>query len=141
MLLYSKKNELKILFYTSLIMYLVHCSLKDMKWIMKSHCMPMKFNTPIITVSAFSPVDTSTSDGNRRLLASDHLRNLCKTAGRVKPNSTNYSPAIILPGCHDTLSAKIFANAGAEALFVSGFGISASRLGQPDAGVVTQTEM
>ena len=79
-------------------------------------------NTPLMIVSALSLVDTSTSsrgsDDNRRLLASDHLRNLCKTAGRVKQNSTTYTPAIILPGCHDALSAKIFAGAGAEALFV-----------------------
>ena len=74
-------------------------------------------NAPSIIVSALSMMDT-TSGGNRRLLASDHLRNLCNTAGKVKDGSTIPSPAIILPGCHDTLSAKIFADAGAQALFV-----------------------
>ena len=49
--------------------------------------------------------------------------------------------AVALPGVHDALSARVFAEAGAEALFLSGFGVSACRLGQPDAGVLTLSEM
>lgn len=49
--------------------------------------------------------------------------------------------SVVLPGIHDALSAKIFANAGAKALFLSGFGVSASKLGEPDVGLLTQTEM
>lgn len=51
------------------------------------------------------------------------------------------APAIIMPGVHDALSAKIYANAGAKVLFLSGFGVSAARLGQPDVGILTLTEM
>lgn len=51
------------------------------------------------------------------------------------------SPAIILAGIHDAISAKVFANSGAEALFLSGFGVSATKLGLPDFGLLTQTEM
>jgi hypothetical protein len=39
--------------------------------------------------------------------------------------------AIPLAGVHDALSAKIFAQKGAPALFLSGFGVSASLLGIP----------
>ncbi len=49
--------------------------------------------------------------------------------------------AIALPGVHDALSARVFAEAGARALFVSGFGAAASRLGVPDAGIITRTQM
>lgn len=64
------------------------------------------------------------------------LRNL------YSDNRKKSSPsAIILPGVHDALSAKIYANAGAKALFLSGFGVSACRLGQPDVGILTLTEM
>jgi 2-methylisocitrate lyase-like PEP mutase family enzyme len=48
-------------------------------------------------------------------------------------------------GVHDALSAKILDQQIPEdnpaALFVSGFGVSAARLGQPDAGILTLTEL
>lgn len=48
---------------------------------------------------------------------------------------------ILLPGVHDPLSASIFQQAHAECLFLSGFGVSASHLGAPDAGILTLSEM
>ena len=51
------------------------------------------------------------------------------------------SDCIPLPGVHDALSAKIFAQNGAPALFLSGFGVSASLLGAPDAGMLNLVEM
>lgn len=48
---------------------------------------------------------------------------------------------IPLAGVHDALSAKIFAQNGAPALFLSGFGVSASLLGVPDAGMTNLVEM
>ena len=48
---------------------------------------------------------------------------------------------ILLPGVHDALSAKIFQQSGAECMFLSGFGVSASYLGAPDAGILTLNEM
>ena len=48
---------------------------------------------------------------------------------------------LLLPGVWDALSARLAARAGAEAVFVSGFAVSATLLGEPDFGIVTQTEM
>jgi hypothetical protein len=48
--------------------------------------------------------------------------------------------AIPLAGIHDALSAKIFAQSGAPALFLSGFGVSASLLGVPGKTFI-HTEM
>ena len=43
-------------------------------------------------------------------------------------------------GCHDVLSALIVEKAGFDVLLTSGFGISASLLGQPDVEVYSMTE-
>ncbi|KAL7493434.1 hypothetical protein ACHAWT_002554 [Skeletonema menzelii] len=56
-------------------------------------------------------------------------------------SSKSLSGAIPLAGVHDALSAKIFAHHGAPALFLSGFGVSASLLGIPDAGMTNLVEM
>lgn len=42
---------------------------------------------------------------------------------------------------HDALSARIAARCGYEAVFLSGYGFSASYLGLPDAGFTTATEL
>ena len=60
---------------------------------------------------------------------------------RSSQSSSSSSGAIPLAGVHDALSAKIFANHGAPALFLSGFGVSASLLGIPDAGMTNLVEM
>jgi len=44
-------------------------------------------------------------------------------------------------GAHDPLAARIAEGAGAKALYVSGFALSAVIAGAPDFGVLTQTEM
>ena len=43
-------------------------------------------------------------------------------------------------GCHDVLSAKLVEAAGFDVVLTSGFGISASLLGQPDVEVYSMTE-
>jgi 2-methylisocitrate lyase-like PEP mutase family enzyme len=48
---------------------------------------------------------------------------------------------VIFPGAYDALSAKLAEQAGFELLFISGYSVSASRLGEPDFGLVTQSEM
>lgn len=48
---------------------------------------------------------------------------------------------LVAPGAFDMVSAKIIENAGFEAVYVTGFGHSASHLGLPDAGFMTQTEI
>lgn len=49
--------------------------------------------------------------------------------------------ALVVPGCHDALSAKLAQRAGFRAIQASGFGIAASLLGEPDVGLATLTEM
>src|SRR5262249_39711030 len=45
-----------------------------------------------------------------------------------------------LPGCHDVLSAIVLERAGFEAVFLSGYGVAASLLGNPHIGLTTLTE-
>jgi methylisocitrate lyase len=45
-----------------------------------------------------------------------------------------------LPGSYDALSAKLAERAGFEAVFTSGFSVSASRHGTPDLGLLTMSE-
>jgi len=42
---------------------------------------------------------------------------------------------------YDSLSAKILANSGPRAAFISGYGVSATLLGEPDVGLLTPPEM
>lgn len=52
------------------------------------------------------------------------------------------SPQIsITPCCWDAISAKLIEQAGFPLAFMSGFGVSAARLGLPDTGQITFTEM
>jgi 2-methylisocitrate lyase-like PEP mutase family enzyme len=48
---------------------------------------------------------------------------------------------LIMPGVYDALSAKIAARAGFEVIFITGYSISATLLGEPDFGLLTQTEV
>jgi 2-methylisocitrate lyase-like PEP mutase family enzyme len=48
---------------------------------------------------------------------------------------------LIAPGAYDALTARIAAQAGAEAVYMTGFGVAGSLLGVPDIGIVTATEM
>ena len=47
---------------------------------------------------------------------------------------------IVLPGAYDALSARLAERAGFRAMFTTGFGFSASLLGQPDFGLLTMSE-
>jgi methylisocitrate lyase len=49
--------------------------------------------------------------------------------------------AVVMPGVYDALTARIAARVGFDLIFVSGYSVSATRLGEPDFGFVTQTEM
>ena len=48
---------------------------------------------------------------------------------------------LVVPGVYDVLSARLAARAGFEAVFVSGFAVSATQLGEPDVGLLTQSEL
>jgi 2,3-dimethylmalate lyase len=47
----------------------------------------------------------------------------------------------LAPGCYDALSARLVEEAGFPAVYMTGFGTAASRLGRPDVGLLTLTEM
>ena len=46
-----------------------------------------------------------------------------------------------MPGVYDALTARLAAEAGFEVLFVSGYSVSASRLGMPDLGYIGMADM
>lgn len=48
---------------------------------------------------------------------------------------------LIMPGVYDALSAKIAGRAGFEVVFITGYSLSATMLGEPDFGLLTQTEV
>lgn len=50
-------------------------------------------------------------------------------------------PTAVFPGVYDTLSAKLAQRAGFELAFVSGYAVSATYIGEPDLGLLTQTEI
>ena len=53
----------------------------------------------------------------------------------------NERRAIIVPGCHDAMSAMIIEKAGFEAVQVSGFGLAGSWLGAPDIGILQMKDI
>ncbi len=68
-----------------------------------------------------SPVQESPADRLRALLAEDRLH--------------------VMPCCFDALSARMIERAGFELTFMSGFAVSAARLGEPDTGLISYGEM
>jgi len=62
--------------------------------------------------------------------ATDRLRALLKKPG-----------LLTMPGCHDAMSARLVAEAGFELGFMSGFAVSAARLGMPDTGLISYGEL
>ncbi|MCC2653935.1 MAG: putative methylisocitrate lyase [Microvirga sp.] len=48
---------------------------------------------------------------------------------------------LMAPGAYDVLSAKVVQMAGFDAVYMTGYGTSASILGQPDVGLLTMNEM
>ena len=60
-------------------------------------------------------------------------------ADRIRARLADGRP-LVMPGVYDALSARIAARAGFEAMFISGYSVSATQLGEPDFGLLTQTE-
>jgi 2-methylisocitrate lyase-like PEP mutase family enzyme len=50
-------------------------------------------------------------------------------------------PVLVAPGVIDPLTAQLAVNAGFEALYLTGAGIAYTRLGMPDVGLTTMTEV
>ena len=53
----------------------------------------------------------------------------------------NQPGLLLMPGCHDAMSAKLVEQAGFPVAFMSGFAVSAARLGLPDTGLISYGEM
>jgi methylisocitrate lyase len=49
--------------------------------------------------------------------------------------------AVVVPGCHDALSAKVIEACGFEAIQISGFGMAGAFLGKPDVGLVQMKDI
>jgi 2-methylisocitrate lyase-like PEP mutase family enzyme len=62
--------------------------------------------------------------------AADQLRTLLAAPG-----------IIAMPGCYDAMSAKLIERAGFKGAFMGGFAVSAARIGMPDTGLISYTEM
>jgi carboxyvinyl-carboxyphosphonate phosphorylmutase len=48
---------------------------------------------------------------------------------------------VLAPGCYDALGARLIEEAGFPAAYMTGFGSAAARLGRPDIGLMTLSEM
>jgi 2-methylisocitrate lyase-like PEP mutase family enzyme len=48
---------------------------------------------------------------------------------------------LVVPGAHDAVAARVIEAAGFEAVYMTGYGVSASRVGVPDLGVVDLGEL
>jgi carboxyvinyl-carboxyphosphonate phosphorylmutase len=53
----------------------------------------------------------------------------------------NDKKLLVAPGAYDALSAKIIESAGFDTVYMTGYGISASVLGEPDVGLLSFSEM
>lgn len=49
--------------------------------------------------------------------------------------------SIVFPGVYDTLSARLVERAGFPMSFISGYSVAATAIGEPDLGLLTQTEI
>jgi 2,3-dimethylmalate lyase len=49
--------------------------------------------------------------------------------------------AVVVPGCHDALSARVIEASGFEAIQISGYGLAASLLGKADVGLVQMKDI
>ena len=63
-------------------------------------------------------------------------------SGAEKLKTLLAQPDILLvPGCYDAFTARLVERAGFAAAFMSGFAVSAGRLGMPDTGLICFAEM
>src|SRR5215468_5578478 len=51
------------------------------------------------------------------------------------------SGSVVFPGVYDTLSAKLVERVGFKMTFISGYSVAATSIGEPDLGLLTQTEI
>jgi carboxyvinyl-carboxyphosphonate phosphorylmutase len=71
---------------------------------------------------------------------SDFLRGKRQSAPRLGELLRAQEP-ILAPGAYDALTARLIEQAGFPAVYMTGFGTSASLLGRPDVGLLTMSQM
>jgi carboxyvinyl-carboxyphosphonate phosphorylmutase len=71
---------------------------------------------------------------------SDFLRGKRQNAPRLAELLRAHEP-ILAPGAYDALTARLIEQAGFPAVYMTGFGTSASLLGRPDVGLLTMSQM
>jgi 2,3-dimethylmalate lyase len=71
---------------------------------------------------------------------SDFLRGKRQNAPRLAELLHAQEP-ILAPGAYDALTARLIEQAGFPAVYITGFGTSASLLGRPDVGLLTMSQM
>ncbi|KAI1085806.1 Phosphoenolpyruvate/pyruvate domain-containing protein [Whalleya microplaca] len=64
-----------------------------------------------------------------------------KSATKLRQMLADPKKIIVCPGVHDGLTARVALNVGFDALYMTGAGTAASRLGQPDLGLTTVDDM
>ncbi|WP_414170649.1 isocitrate lyase/PEP mutase family protein [Streptoverticillium reticulum] len=76
------------------------------------------------------------------LIAPTEIRGVLLSAADRSLRSLLEGPGIVpAPGAADSITARIVEAAGFPAVYMTGFGATASRLGMPDIGLLSQTEM
>jgi carboxyvinyl-carboxyphosphonate phosphorylmutase len=70
----------------------------------------------------------------------DFLRSHIRNARGLRPLLAGRDP-ILAPGAYDALTARLIEQAGFPAVYMTGFGTSASLLGRPDVGLLTMSQM
>jgi carboxyvinyl-carboxyphosphonate phosphorylmutase len=70
----------------------------------------------------------------------DFLRSHPRSARGLRPMLAGRDP-ILAPGAYDALTARLIEQAGFPAVYMTGFGTSASLLGRPDVGLLTMSQM
>ena len=73
--------------------------------------------------------------------ATSRVSNLRKTLRQRLAKAGRGAPALIAPGIYDGYGARFVAEAGFEAVYMTGNGVSASLLGRPDVGLIDLTLM
>jgi len=70
----------------------------------------------------------------------DFLRGKRQKPPRLAEMVRGHEP-ILAPGAYDALTARLIEQAGFPAVYMTGFGTSASLLGRPDVGLLTMSQM
>lgn len=75
------------------------------------------------------------------MASTDYLTPPASTATKLRKTLYETKDLVLAPGVYDGFSARIALQVGFDALYVTGAGTTASRLGTADLGIATQTDM